>query len=335
MSTYPSAIAALTNPNASDPLNAPSHSAIETAQNNNITALENFIGVEGASSIVGTIIYDVRSPASNGGGHVQTVNKGGTGQISFSKGDILVAQSSSVLSKLAIGTTDGQALIVDSTQSTGVSWGVPNNRPTIRIYSVAATSSIRSSTFTWSKPSNLSYIRVRVQAPGGAGSSVAGNSKFSPGGSAGGYAEKVIAVSILSSTERVEVGGAGQVSAGATSISSFGITNSNVSILANPGLRTDAGNNLGTVGGTATGGDINLQGQAGGTALVVGAVGLGGQGGNSKLGMGGPLGYGGSTGVAIQAVGFGSGGSGAASDASANLRDAGQGMPGVVIIEEY
>lgn len=121
MANYPSVITALTNPLATQKLNAPSHSGIETAQNTDITAIETFIGVEGNSSTVGTLIYDIRSPASNGGGHVQVANKGGTGQTTFTKGDILVAQSSSVLSKLAVGT-DAYVLVSDSTQQTGVKW---------------------------------------------------------------------------------------------------------------------------------------------------------------------------------------------------------------------
>lgn len=120
---YPSTITTFTNPTSSVYLSAPSHSAIETAQNTDLTAVETFLGVDGASSTVGTLIYDIRSPGSNGGGHIQTANKGGTGQTTFNKGDMLVAQSSSVLTKLGVGT-DGQALLADSTQATGIKWGL-------------------------------------------------------------------------------------------------------------------------------------------------------------------------------------------------------------------
>lgn len=147
---YPSVISALTNPLSSNRLNAPSHSGIETAQNNNITAIQNFIGVEGSSSTVGTLIYDVRSPASNGGGHVQTAIKGGTGQTTFNKGDILVAQSPSVLSKHAVGT-DGQILSADSTTADGVNW-IANVKPKIFTqsslinYAIASETSVFSAT---------------------------------------------------------------------------------------------------------------------------------------------------------------------------------------------
>ncbi len=117
---FPSIVVTLTNPAATNKLNSPSHSGIETAQNNEIIQIENVLGTS-TTSVLGTIIGDLRNPASSGGGHVQAANSGGTGQTSYTKGDILIAQSQSVLAKLAIGT-NGNALVADSTQSTGVGW---------------------------------------------------------------------------------------------------------------------------------------------------------------------------------------------------------------------
>lgn len=117
--SWPSVVTTFTNPNATDKLNLPSHSSIESAQNNGLTEVQTFVGT--LSSAVGTLVYDIRAAASNGGGHVQSANKGGTGQTAYAKGDLLVASSSSVLSKLAVGN-DNQVLIADSTQSSGVKW---------------------------------------------------------------------------------------------------------------------------------------------------------------------------------------------------------------------
>src|SRR3990167_1137252 len=117
---YPSTISAFTNPQATDRLNSPSHSSIESAQNTGLTELQTFVGTTNASA-VGTLIYDIRAAGSDGGGHVQTANKGGTGQTSFSKGDILVAQSSSVISKLAIGANNTD-LTASSGDSVGMKW---------------------------------------------------------------------------------------------------------------------------------------------------------------------------------------------------------------------
>lgn len=118
---YPSTITAFSYPTPTSRLNNPSHSGVENAQSSAIGQLQTFIGLDGSSSTLGTLLYDIRSPGSNGGGHVQSANKGGTGQTSYSKGDILVASSSSVLSKVAVGS-DGTALVADSSQSSGVNW---------------------------------------------------------------------------------------------------------------------------------------------------------------------------------------------------------------------
>lgn len=316
-STYPSVVATLTNPNPTDRLNAPSHSSIEGNQNSEIVALETFVGT--LSSAVGTIVYDVRSANSNGGGHVQTANKGGTGQTAYAKGDVLVASSSSVLSKLSsTGNPDGYALVLDSTQATGLKWGVPNSKPNIRIFSVAAVSSVTSSIFTWVKPSIFSYARITVVGAGNGGTSVLGNNQAKPGGTAGGYAVKTLSSSVLGATEEIRVGGAGRISSTAGGLSSFGLTNVNASILCSQ---------------TASGGDINIDGQRGGSNFLITAGGVGGDGGSNPLGFGGRGAI--SSGSAQPPTGFGSGGPGAAADGSGTTAGTFQGMAGVVIVEEY
>lgn len=121
---YPSTISSFTNPAPTDRLNNPSHSSIETAQNAGLTEIQTFLGTTN-TSVLGTLLYDVRSPNSNGGGHVQTANKGGTGQTSYTKGDLLVATSASVLSKLAVGNNN-YVLEANSSVAAGVRW-IPNN----------------------------------------------------------------------------------------------------------------------------------------------------------------------------------------------------------------
>lgn len=142
MSTFPSVISTISDPAATNKLNSPSHSSIETAQNDGIKKVETFIGT--LSSAVGTLMYDIRATASDGGGHVQAANKGGTGQTAYTKGDILVASSASVLSKLAVGTND-QALLADSAQAAGVKWG-----------GVAVAADIQKQTYTYARASVMS-----------------------------------------------------------------------------------------------------------------------------------------------------------------------------------
>jgi len=116
---WPSVLSSFTDPNPNDNLGTTPHSSIEGDQNAAITALETFIGTD--ASAVGTLVNDIRAASSDGGGHVQSANKGGTGQTSFNKGDLLVGQSSSVLSKLTAGL-DGQILTADSSVASGAKW---------------------------------------------------------------------------------------------------------------------------------------------------------------------------------------------------------------------
>ena len=116
---YPSALSSFTYPNPTQKLNSPSQSSVVSNLNDAVLELERFVGT--ASSAIGTLVYDIRATASDGGGHIQAVNKGGTGQTSYAKGDILIASSSSVLSKLTVGNNN-EVLTVDSTQVTGVKW---------------------------------------------------------------------------------------------------------------------------------------------------------------------------------------------------------------------
>lgn len=127
MTGYPSTLTSFSNPLPTDRLNSPSHSSVETAQNTAITELQTYVGVNtGASaSTVGTLLYDIKSPASDGGGHIQTAIRGGTGQTTFTKGDILVASNSSTLSKLAVGS-DNQILQVNSSNASGLNWANNN-----------------------------------------------------------------------------------------------------------------------------------------------------------------------------------------------------------------
>lgn len=117
---FPSVLNTFNRPTTTDRLNSPSHSALHNTVSSALGQVQAVIGTS-TSSAVGTIFYDVRSPDSNGGGHVQTANKGGTGQTTFTKGDLLVATSASVISKLAVGS-DGQVLQANSSVAAGVAW---------------------------------------------------------------------------------------------------------------------------------------------------------------------------------------------------------------------
>lgn len=120
---FPSTLSTFARPTTTDRLNNPSHSALHNTVSSAVGQIEAVIGLS-TSSAVGSLMYDVRSPDSDGGGHVQTANKGGTGQTSYTKGDLLVATSSSVVAKLAVGA-DGLTIVSDSSVAAGLKWGTP------------------------------------------------------------------------------------------------------------------------------------------------------------------------------------------------------------------
>ena len=124
---FPSILNTFNIPTATDRLNSPSHSALHNTVSSALGQVEAVIGRDGNNSVAGTLIYQIRSADSDGGGHIQTANKGGTGQTTYNKGDILSASSSSVLAKLAVGL-DGQVLVADSSVASGVKWGASGNR---------------------------------------------------------------------------------------------------------------------------------------------------------------------------------------------------------------
>lgn len=122
---FPSTLSSFSYPTSSNKLNSPSHSALHNTVSSAVGQLEAVIGLDYSGSTLGTIIGDLRSPGSSGGGHVQTANLGGTGYAGgFTKGDVLVASASSVLTKVAIGT-DNQVVTVDASQPTGLKYASP------------------------------------------------------------------------------------------------------------------------------------------------------------------------------------------------------------------
>lgn len=142
---YPSILDTFNRPSPTDRLNSPSHSALHNTVSSALGQVQAVIGLS-TTSTVGTLFYDIRSPDSNGGGHVQTANKGGTGQTTFNKGDLLVAQSNSVLTKLGVSSTLNELLIADPSQAVGMKWGTsPNaNKVAINTTSVASSATLDS-----------------------------------------------------------------------------------------------------------------------------------------------------------------------------------------------
>jgi hypothetical protein len=180
---------------------------------------------------------------------------------------------------------------------------------------------------TWTKPAGVTKVIVEVQGAGGSGTR-SGTNTYYNGGSAGGYAKKFIDVSsISSSTITVGSGGSGQTGLGAGNnggLSSW--SDGTNTITGNGGLGGIYTPEANVAGASASGGDINITGQNGGTQ--------GGgymHGGDSFLGLGGVFNLGSS--ANMDASGYGSGGSPSVSTQGQSI--SGLGADGIVIVWEY
>lgn len=264
MSTFPSVLTTFSTKINGQVIDASDVNNVQSG----VSQLEAVVGVQGANSVVGTYEYFVKSPASNGGGHVQTANKGGTGQTAFTKGDILVARSASVLSKLTVGS-DGTTLVADSSQDLGLKWG-----------SAGINTQSFLSSGTWTKPS-LATISSRVFVQlwgGGGGGGASANVNCAGGGGGGAYVEAWFTSSMLGSTELVVIG-----AGGASVLSEAGGIAGGVTVF---GTSTSLLSAFG--GGGGDGGSATPGGGGGGGAFSAGS-------GVSGPGIGGiPGSYGGS-----------------------------------------
>jgi len=181
---------------------------------------------------------------------------------------------------------------------------------------------------TWTKPTGVTKVMVEVQGAGGGGCKGA-NGDYNQPGAGGGYAKKLLDVSSIStSTITVGTGGAG-VAYGTTGNGGDGGASSWAD-----GTNTVTGNGGGggdssavhvfSVGGTGTGGDVNISGQ---TVRNVDKT-----GGDSFLGYGGQLPHSTDTPAAAKnGQGYGGGGT----EYSGYSVDCGSGANGIVIVTEY
>jgi hypothetical protein len=191
---------------------------------------------------------------------------------------------------------------------------------------------------TWTRPSGITKVIVEVQGGGSSGSTSNQIDQVSAG-AGGGYAKKLINVSSISTaTITVGTGGAGVVgnatrngNAGGNSSWSDG-TNT---VTGNGGIAPDNTPDQHVIGGTATGGDINISGGNGGSRNLGNTVGNGNSAGDSFLGSGG-LGayYGLGPSSPDDGIGYGSGG-GSWLWSSAGSTLSGAGADGIVIVTEY
>lgn len=327
---FPSTLSTFPITNPTDRLNSPSHSGLHNTTSSALGQVEAVIGVDGVSSVVGTMMYDLRSPASKGGGHVQGAAFGGTGQTNFNKGDMLAAQSASVLSKIAIGS-NGYLLAANSSQAAGVQW-VPPTASALGVSSPIPRLYTASSIAGWTKPSLLSHIIVEGVGGGGGGGGSNGATVPGAGGGGGGYSKKLVVASLLGVSENIVVGAAGAAGSGGNAgnggTTVFGASSIIVATGGTGGGMGTAGTIVqGQPGGAGSNGDLNLVGQGSGAGFGTANNITGGIGGASFWGGGARMNPGG-TGIA--GGNYGGGGSGGSASS-----DGGAGAGGAILLTEY
>jgi hypothetical protein len=189
---------------------------------------------------------------------------------------------------------------------------------------------------TWTKPAGISKIRVTVTGGGGGGGGTrAGYGEGAGGGGAGGTAIEIIDVSSVSSvTVTVASGGAG--GSGASDGSSGGNSSFGTYCYGNAG---SGGSNHGTanggIGGSASGGDINIPGGGGSHGVNNNTNQTGqGQGGSSYWG-GGYRTQEDTNANGGDAEAYGSGGGGAVNKTNGGDLTGGAGKGGIVVVEEF
>lgn len=211
---------------------------------------------------------------------------------------------------------------------------------------------------TYTPGANVKAIVVEAQGGGGGGGGASGTTtpRASTGGAAGGYCLKHINNPTGDYTISIGAGGNGGTAdmSGANSGQNGGLTSfdgNGASLTASGGsggsfasASTDIPYVLNEVlGGTASGGDINVRGGRGSRAFKISTASrAAGAGGDSKFGTGG-RGYnanssGGGAANGESSSGYGSGGGGAISSWTGSMdvhKTGGNGAPGLVVIWEF
>lgn len=255
-------------------------------------------------------------------GSAITVANGGTGQTTYTDGQLL------------IGNTTGNTL-TKATLTAGSGISITNGAGSVTITSSAAglpgaQGQAFTSSGTFTIPTGVTAIKMTIVGGGGAGGSTS-STGVQGGGGGGGAAIKFLTGLTPGNTLTVTVGAA----AGTSSVASG--TQSITTVSATGGANATNNNftfGLGGTGGVGSSGDLNIGGTGGGYGFAAPntcttfAYAVGGTGGSSILGGGG-LGAYEANGNAGRAYGGGGGGS----MSSAGTRTGGAGAAGVVLIE--
>lgn len=201
---------------------------------------------------------------------------------------------------------------------------------------------------TYTPTSGMAYCIVECVGGGGGGSGAQadGNNLFAKSGGGGaGYCKKVFDAATIGASQSVTVGAGG---AGGVGTDGYGLgangndTTFGALLTAGKGFANATTGTIGGAGGTASGGDININGSEGGLPVkyYIDEVGYiypywSGAGGNSFYGVGGGIVT--TTTNGNNGTGYGSGGGGAMNimQSPGSEKNGGNGADGIVIVTEF
>lgn len=251
-----------------------------------------------------------------------------------SKGDILTHNGTDSV-RNGVGA-NGSIIVADSAQANGLAWTATEYRLSAVVVLTLTTAQ------TYTVPAGVRALYVKLIGGGGGGGGVDGVAARAAGGGGGGggsYCEKFFTGLAASYSYQCGAGGAG----GAAGLNN-GVAGSNTTFSTLTGFGGAGGNGdtasaanittpRGLGGAVATGGDLNLNGDAGFAGIGVITVSIGGKGGAGIFGQG-STGSPGNDSGGFNGGNYGAGGSGASCN-TATDRAGGNGSQGVIIVMEY
>jgi len=235
-------------------------------------------------------------------------------------------QDNSDVTKQAVFQLSGLSTATTATLDVVASGTIQTKVPSVVVQTFTASG-------TYTPTTGMEYCTIEVVGGGGGSGGLGASATGSRtgGGGGGGYARKTVAAATIGASKAVTIGAGGTAGANTGGTGGTGGTTSVGAIVTATGGVGSTGTNsasvtlVGALGGVGASGDLNSNGNAGGSASPSG---FGGSGGGSYFGGGG---IGGNTGTGTAGTNYGGGGGGD----GPGQRVGWAGAAGVVIITEY